>query len=61
MHKQVSFKYIGSIVGDILDEGGNVKSGIESGATQTISMRDEYGNEYFFTLKYYTPLVNTNT
>ena len=53
MHKQVSFKYIGSIVGDILDEGGNVKSGIESGTTQTVEMRDEYGNDYSVTLKYY--------
>ena len=47
------YEYIdNSNVGDILDEGGNVKSGIESGATQTISMRDEYGNDYSLTLKY---------
>ena len=51
--EQNSFKYInGSNVGDILDEDGNVKSGIKSGATQTIRMRDEYGNDYSLTLKY---------
>ena len=54
MFDRNSFKYInGSNVGKILDEGGNVNSGIESGATQTIKMRDEYGNDYSVTLKYY--------
>ena len=41
-----------SNVGDVLDKDGNVQSGIESGATQTINMRDEYGNEYSLTLSY---------
>ena len=41
-----------SNVGNILAGNGNVKSGIESGTTQTVEMRDEYGNEYSVTLKY---------
>lgn len=53
MFDRNSFKYInGSNVGKILDEGGNVKSGIESGATQRVEMEDEYGNDYSVILKY---------
>ena len=52
MHKQVRFKYIGSIVGDILDEGGNVKPDITYGTEQIVKMKDEYGNDYSLTLRY---------
>ena len=47
------YEYIdNSNVGAILDKDGNVKSGIKNGATQTIKMRDEYGNEYSLILRY---------
>ena len=53
MFDRNSFKYInGSNMGDILDEDGNLKPGIKNGATQTVEMRDEYGNDYSVTLKY---------
>lgn len=53
MFDRNSFKYInGSNLGDILDEDGNLKPGIKNGATQTVEMRDEYGNDYSVTLKY---------
>ena len=41
-----------SNVGAILDKDGNVNPGITYGDTQTIKMRDEYGNEYSLILRY---------
>ncbi len=53
MFDRNSFKYInGSNMGDILDKDGNVQSDMKIGDTQTIKMRDEYGNDYSLTLKY---------
>ena len=49
-----NYEYIdNSNVGDILDKDGNVQSDMKIGDTQTIKMRDEYGNEYSLILKYY--------
>ena len=49
-----NYEYIdNSNVGAILDKDGNVQSDMKIGDTQTIKMRDEYGNEYSLILKYY--------
>ena len=49
-----NYEYIdNSNVGAILDKDGNVQSDMKIGDTQTIKMRDEYGNDYSLILKYY--------